>query len=238
MTKILTPKIVLIDVFCLEVIDSRRKIIFWDTCSLLDIIRFPRDNDFASLSKLIQIHGEIMSDKVYSVASEITIIEFNDHEQDTIDKVREMIQVNSLKYNSIIQISNHFTSANLGYSHIDTTAYNLEIYLISIVDDIIQKTTFIQKDEIAPLWLDRIVYKKTPLKRKGEYKDAAIWSTCLAIADKIDAVSNPENIIFFSSNVNDYYEVGTRNLSRDIQTECSSYNIRFTINFDETANDL
>lgn len=238
MTQISAPSIVLIDHFCAGVIASRRKIIFWDTCSLLDIIRFPRDYHHTSLASLTRIHKEIMNDTVYSAASEITITEFNEHESNTITEVREIIRKNSLQYNSVIQISNNFTSANLGYVHIDTTAHNLERYLINIVDDIISKTVFIQKDEIAPLWLDRIVNKKTPLRRKGEYKDAAIWSTCISVANKIDASSNPENVIFFSSNKNDYYEAGTTNFSRDIQTECSSYNIKFTINFDETSREI
>ena len=238
MTQISSPSIVLIDNFCAGVLASRRKIVFWDTCSLLDIIRFPRDNNYNNLASLIRIHHEIMSGNVYSVASEITIKEFNDHESQTITEVRELIRKNSIQYHLAIELSNHFTSANLGYVHIDTTAYNLDIYLTNIVDDILSKTFFIQKDEIAPIWLDRIVNRKTPLKRKGEYKDAAIWSTCISIADKIDASNHHENVVFFSSNKNDYYEAGTTFFSLDIQTECSSYNIKFTINFDETSSGL
>lgn len=238
MTQILTPTIRQIDDFCLTVIDNRKKIIFWDTCSLLDIIRFPRDNNYLSLSFLKKIHEEIINNRVYSVASEITIKEFNDHESSTITDVKQLIKSNAENYESIIHLVNYFTSAHLDYTHINSTSYNIERYLISMVDDIIQKTTFIQKDEIAPIWLDRIVNKKTPLRRKGEYKDAAIWSTCISLADKIEASSVPENVIFFSSNINDYYEAGTRTLSRDILAECTSYNITFSINFAEVDSNI
>ncbi|MBB3186099.1 PIN domain-containing protein [Microbacter margulisiae] len=232
MTQILASTIELIDDFSLTVIGDRKKIIFWDTCALLDIIRFPRDNNSASLASLIKIHKEIVNDRVYSVASEITIKEFNDHESSTITESKEIIKKNSEQYESIMEIVNFFTSSQTGYSHINTVSYNIERYLINIVDEIIQKTVFIQKDEIATVWLDRIVQKKTPLRRKGEYKDAAIWSTCISLADKIDAASELENVIFFSSNVNDYYQAGTTNFSHDILTECTSYNIAFAINFD------
>lgn len=238
MTKISDPTLFNINQVTSIVNESRKKIIFWDTCALLDIIRFPRDNELVTFIDLIKIHNEIMNDKVYSIASEITITEFNDHVIATINETKDLIKKASQQYNSIVTAITHFTSALADHNIVDLSSYNIERYLINIVEDILSKTIFIEKKEIAPLWLDRIVLKKTPLKRKGEYKDAAIWCTCLSLSEKIAISGDNDSVLFFSSNVNDYYEAGTKNFNRDISTECSMYNIFFGINFTEISSKL
>ncbi len=231
--KISSPNIVNINQASDIVNNLRKKVIFWDTCALLDIVRFPRDNEFSSLVDLIRIHNAILNDQVYSMASEITIVEYNEHILSTLNESIEVIKKVNKQYNCIITLINHFTSSLSSTSSIDLPSYNLERYLVAIVHDILSKTIFIEKNDIAPVWLDRIVAKKTPLKRKGEYKDAAIWCTCLSLAEKTYFDTESENMLFFSSNVNDYYEAGSKNFNRDILTECSTYNMFFGINFTE-----
>ena len=65
-----------------------KPVVFWDTCALLNIIRFTyrEKGDFAlKYNSIKHVHDQILSGNIYSITSEIIVNEWNDNIDKTIN---------------------------------------------------------------------------------------------------------------------------------------------------------
>jgi hypothetical protein len=185
---------------------SKKQILFWDTCSLLEIIRFIYKNgtvnDYNILNK---INGLIQSDLLYSIASGLTIKEWNDHEQDVKDFVTDSLSKTGVYHLNSIQVINEInTTSYLSESIHDK---NLVNDLSILADSIIDKTFFLEATEIANKALERVSFKRPPANKKNEFKDCVVWETMLLVSERIELTKNvgdSYNKIFYTVNTEDF----------------------------------
>jgi hypothetical protein len=203
--------------------ENHNDVIFWDTCSLLDIIRLPyRTNSVQYLDFYQQIYSLIKDKKVISVASELTIAELNynipnvEKEYDNyLKKLQQDFKCHEdylIKCNKIVDPIINFTLEQK----------ELKQSLFKLLDEIILHTIFLTENLNYNKFAHfRVSYHMAPAKKKGEYKDCYIWATCLELAKQ--SSSHDINILFFTKNKEDFFEYGK--LFELIQNDCSSTTI-------------
>ncbi len=185
---------------------SAKNVIFWDTCTLLDVFRFPYRNGgtLNTFRLLNRINGLIQNDTVYSIASSLTIREYNDHEDEAKAFLSGSLAATDNYHTTCIGIANDIAGAAFVSESI--TNKNLLMNFEALVDNIISKTIFIRTDEIANIALERVRDKRPPSKKKPEFKDCAIWETALNLSMGIHAVDAATHQVFCSTNTEDYVD--------------------------------
>jgi hypothetical protein len=184
---------------------SPKPVLFWDTSSVLEILRFPyRKGDLNSYRALNRINGLIQADTIYSVASSLTITEWNDHQENIKLETQESLEKTQHYHNTCIQIINEiFGSAYIVETiHDKGLADNFEV----LADSVIARTIFLTTDEIAQPALDRVRLKQPPSKKKPEFKDCAIWETALKLSRDIYAIDPAHHQVFYSVNTEDFID--------------------------------
>ena len=233
MSKIINPNIMSKIAAETHINTEKKPIIFWDTCSLLDIVRLPlpdRNNTVDTLEKIIEIKNKIVSKDIISISSILCVAEFNDH----IDNCVKVLEIESKKlsisYNNFIGFIN---KANLGAPPVENTnlpIYGLEDLLCQIIQSITNETFFISEDtSFANFAHFRTTNKVPPAKKKGEYKDCYIWGTCLGIRQNSIDKTYPYH--FMSSNTTDYAALNKSHFVTEIHNEASINNITYFPNF-------
>lgn len=198
-------------------------VLFWDTCSLLDIIRLPfRTSSDKYLDYYQQISELIIDGRIISVASELTIAEINYNFQNVeveYDKYLKKLQ-NELELHEDYLIKCNIIAQKI----LDFKLHEkgLKQYLSTLFNKIIANTTFVAENKTFNKFAHfRVSYHIAPAQRKGEYKDCYIWSTCLELS-KVLVPSNSK-IYFFTRNKDDFYENGQ--LFQLIQDDCNNSSI-------------
>ncbi len=198
--------------------------LFWDTCSLLDIIRLPfRTNSDNNLKLYQKINELIKADKVVSVGSALTIAELSYNfprvEQEYDNYLKKLQRDFDLHEKYLIRC-NSIENPMLTFQ---LTEKGLKQQLIKLFIDIISKTTFVsEKQDFNKFAHFRVSYHMAPAQRKGEYKDCYIWATCLELAQELKATNN--EVIFFTRNKDDFYDNG--DLFGQIKNDCSKAKIK------------
>jgi hypothetical protein len=213
--------------------DNSKPVIFWDTCSLLDIIRLPipeRKHALKKLENVMVIRQKILNGDIISLASVLTVKEFNDHVGHTQDEVVRTAKRISQEYNKYLEFVKKANPA-ITPTNVDLTAFNLEILLNDIVQDIAVETIFIGRDDVFLRNAEmRVTGKIPPARKKGEFKDCYIWNTCLTVRQMSQKINSPFG--FLSSNVRDYSETPTKRFDPHIAAEATAINIIYYADFD------
>lgn len=209
MSEIKGQTILSIDDFVANIYDSNKQsVLFWDTCSLLEIIRFIyRNGDVNSYRILNKINGLIQSNTLHSVASELTITEWNNHQEQVKNDFEKSLIKTGEYHKNCIETINEINTFELNSEAIHDK--NLLTDLGRLADDIITKTHFIQTDEIANKALKRVELKIPPASKKNEFKDCSVWETMVLLSERINAVNSDTDIfnkIFYSVNTDDFVD--------------------------------
>lgn len=195
-------------------------ILFWDTCSLLDIIRLPcRTNSDRNLNYYQEIRRKIIDGSIISVASALTIAEIN-HNFNKVEKEYDTylkkLQNDFELHEDYLIKSNNITQKMLDYKLHEK---GLKQYLINLFHEIMAKTIFIKENKTFNKFAHfRVSFHMAPAERKGEYKDCYIWSTCLELSKKL--IPTNSDLYFFTTNKDDYYLNGQ--LFQQIETDCNN----------------
>lgn len=207
--------------------ENHYDIIFWDTCSLLDIIRLPyRTCSVQNLDFYQQVFTLIKDKKVLSVASELTIAELNynipnvEKEYDNyLKKLQQDLKCHEdylIKCNKIDDPMINFTLEQK----------ELKQSLFKLLDELISNTIFLTENLNYNKFAHfRVSYHMAPAQKKGEYKDCYIWATCLELAKQ--SSSYDTNILFFTKNKDDFFENGK--LFELIHNDCNSTSIKVVL---------
>lgn len=209
-----------------------RNIFFWDTCSLLEILRFPyRGGDVNGYRILNRINGLIQADTIYSIASSLTVTEWNDNENDVKDSMRDSLTKTDHYHSTCLGVANEI----FGTGHMSEPISNKDLVqnLEHLADSIIAKTIFIRTDEIANSALERVRDKFPPSAKKPEFKDCAVWETALKLSRDIYAIDNAHDQVFYTVNTDDFVDKSRepRRFHGILLTEAALSNLRcgFTI---------
>lgn len=187
-----------------------RKILFWDTCGLFEILRFNyRQEPANTIDAIIAILNWVESDQVYSVASELTLKEWNDNNADVYNKQVADLVLTTRYHHMATDAINKLKGASLQSATL--SGQGLEDVLEEIAVRIINKTYFIKTDEAANEAIIRLSNHTAPAFKKGksEAKDCVIWETMLALSRSIASHPDgpsllPLKRIFFTVNTDDF----------------------------------
>lgn len=196
-----------IDDFILSVIDKPdNPIVFWDTCALLNIIRFIYREDGADpqfIDKVIEVFDKIKNDDVFSVSCEINISEWNDNIDKTLSDFSNNLNLTTNYHKNAINVINVLkgttkVSESLILDKLDSELQNIAL-------SIIRRTKFLKIDsEISFNALRRVEQKDPPAQRKNEFKDCTIWETMLELNRKLNSCSLNQKRIFYTINTEDF----------------------------------
>ena len=184
---------------------DKKNIFFWDTCSLLEILRFPyRGGNLNAYRILNRINGLIQTNTIYSIASILTVREWNDNENEVKDFMQKSLAKTDYYHNTCIEVANEI----FGSAHVSEPISNKDLVsnLEILADSIISRTIFIQTDEIAGSALDRVANKRPPSKKKPEFKDCAVWETVLKLSRDIYTIDNVHDQVFYTVNTDDFVD--------------------------------
>lgn len=214
--------------FCKYFNRQNKPVIFWDTCSLLDIVRLPVREDRAELlTKIIETKNKIVDAKLLSVASTVTITEWNQNIGRVEEEFEKYVKTLNTNYNNFIKFVNEFALTKK-IPPINFKIYKLSDALIRIAQTINSKTLFIDYQDFLLKATQRLLRKAPPAEFKNEYKDCLVWETCLEVRNHTRNQSNFWG--FITSNSSDYMISG--NLHPAIDSECKSNSITFLRNWD------
>lgn len=237
MSKINPPTITVDDFVQNQFTPSNRDVIFWDTCSLLDILRLPyRNGDLSAFNGLLKIKDLIDNDNIFSVCSSLTIAEWNEHEEKTKqDTDKNLLLTSNFHKNSIDIINRIFTTTHPTSALHDKGLVN---ELEDMSTQILNKTFFLETDEIADSALWRVANKRPPASKKREFKDCAIWESVLALGSQI--YSSGKKIVYFTVNTDDYLDKSRtpHQPHGNIISEATTKGVTLTLNFEDAASEL
>lgn len=195
-----------IEDFVLKVKETPDKpIIFWDTCALLDIIRFiyRDERDYNFIIKLQDIANKIENGDIISVSCETNITEWNDNVDAVLDEMKNsLIKTTNYHKHSIIVLNNLTRANKISESLI---LDDLEYKLQNIALDILHKTSFLRiNPNITFNAHTRVVQKDPPAKKKNEFKDCTIWETMLEMSRYLNVSSFSQKRVFYTINTEDF----------------------------------
>lgn len=212
---------------------ENKPVIFWDTCSLMDIVRIPfpaRKNHPDTDLRIIEIKDAILNGSILSLASALTIIEFNKNIPGEIDDFQNNLTKLNIEVNKYLGFINK-SNAGVTLSAIDLPSYKLELYYCDIARAIIDKTIFISEEQsFQNNAHTRLINHTTPAKVKQEYKDCYIWETCLQA--KLGLNDKGHDWIFTSANYTDYADSIDKTIfESDLTAETEANNIKYAKDF-------
>jgi hypothetical protein len=183
----------------------RQPILFWDTCSLLEVFRFPyRGGNIVSYQTLNRLNGLIQNNNIYSLASSLTITEWNDNEDKVKSEVQDSLTKTGAYHDTCIQIINEIFTTT--YSSEPLHDKGLVQSLEALADSILSKTIFLQTNEIANDALERVRDKRPPASKKQEFKDCTVWETTLRLSRSIYAIETVNQQVFYTVNIDDFVD--------------------------------
>lgn len=233
MLRITSPNIISKSAAIHHIDTVKKPVIFWDTCSFLDIIRLPipeRKQSAAVIGKVIEIKNKIVSKDIVSLSSVLCVREFNDHIENYVKMVELASKNLSGSFNNFIDFINKIQLGATPIPSVDLSVYKLEDQLCLIIHAIINETLFVsEEDSFAQFAHFRTKNKIPPAKVKGEYKDCYIWGSCLELRQSSSDKSYP--FYFLSSNVTDYGVKNSSDFVTEIKHEATINNITYFSNF-------
>lgn len=201
-------------------------VIFWDTCGLVDILRLPiRNYNSSILPQIVSLKDKIDTGSIISIASEMSIKEWNDNADPTIDEVKKYIKKRSNEYLEVLRFINE-TSIFSQVPEVNLQTYNLEQILQQLALSIVNNTHFVNHSFYSGLAVNRVADKLSPAENKSEVKDCIVWETCLDLRTKM--ADKSKKFIFHSSNTKDFCQAGTSTLAPLLLSESLSIQLDFT----------
>ncbi len=188
-------------------VQSPKPIIIWDTCAILEVMRFFiqgkefNTNTFCAIQKL---QDAIQQDIIYSISSDLCLTELNENWEIAHATMDKAIESSDNAHKVAIDIRGLCKNKSHGLYPLAKSGMSTK--LNDIAEQISQKTLFIEATEqLAFSALTRVRQKDPPAQKKQEFKDCAIWETALSVCKRISALNQvPYKIVFMTVNVADF----------------------------------
>lgn len=222
-----------IDTILSSISADPKPVIFFDTCTLLDIVRSATRKD---------IHSEIVSsattlislfDDKWLLATEVV----NKEWQNNIDNVEREVRnaISNLHNNALMfqETLKYSPSVDKWDYSKDFKSYKLEKELRSVSDNLRKSLILIKDDENCILRANkRVVNGIAPAsKGKAEFKDCSIIEHYLELSRKLKSLNFVYPVFFVSSNKNDF---GTEyDIKEPLKTDFENTNLKYLNNLKE-----
>lgn len=185
-----------------------KPIFFWDTCGLLEIIRFVyrKNNGVATLNAISNLARKVTVGDIYCVTSELAAIEWDDNVNTAITDMRNSLKKTEDYHALAATTINSFIPGSAVQSDPIST-FRLEDVLLDIALNIAHSSHFIKYEEIAKDTLTRVAAKTPPARdKRAEIKDCAFWETMLRLCRCINDVmpGGSPSKVFYTVNTDDF----------------------------------
>lgn len=186
--------------------DNPKPVIFWDTCALLNIIRFiyrEDPGDVTTFEAIKKIHEAILNNSILSVSCVSVITEYNNNVNVAVQLTEESVAQTDTFYKNLLDVINKLDNTAMGYTSV--RVQHMPQKLNSMVQDILHRTAFITIDKTAAANAhQRVVQRKAPAGKKEEFKDCTIWEVMLSCYRQLNTVDNAIPKTFYTVNVQDF----------------------------------
>lgn len=223
-----------------------KPMLYWDTCGVLDIIRFiyrqDAPNTWECIKHLIQ---KVRNNEIYVVASELSVKEWNDNVVTVFPDFSKNLKLTTHYHGYAVNIINDLTNSEISTS--DLTCHNLEQHLEDLAFEILNNTHFLNAQEASYGAILRVAEERAPAKKKAkqEVKDCAIWETMCMLSEGIQRLENEEKVqrfkrVFYTVNTDDFVDKGKepRQFFNTLITEAVSKGFGCALSFVEVYNKL
>ncbi len=222
-----------------QIIEQSAAVLFLDTCTLLDIIRLPFRQKcptmakayFHSAQKVIQlIHNKELSLVIPPPVEK----EWMDNLDSTKAELSRHIEMTltSLKILSVMH-----SSDTEDFVIPDIYSFDTVSLLVKVCERLLLLGIHVKQDETLVSKAYSRVLNNTPPSRKGAIKDCIIHEHCLQIASSLREHSFAKNIIFFTSNTQDFCEKNGA-AKYPICDEFTDLNIKLCLNWSWATKDI
>lgn len=226
--------------FLIRYTESPKPLFFWDTCGLLEIIRFiyRKNNGQNTLNAILDLAGKVSRNEIYCVTSELAAIEWDDNEATAINDMRMNLEKTEINHALAATTINTILSGSVKSDLI--SVFRLEDMLRDIALNIAQSSHFIKYDEVTKDTLTRVALKMPPAKEKdAEIKDCAFWETMLRLCKDINEAmpgGSPAKV-FYTVNTKDFADKSRGNsvLFQQLQNEASMMGFRGSLIIDDAV---
>lgn len=199
-------------------LSQNKPLIFWDTCSLLNILELAMNKkDKEVLEAYQNIYKLIRDKRVISVTSYYSLVEFNNN----IERVEKRqnddqteLRGNIKKFGIVapqrwMRIIHYVLDRVFGY----------DSKLESLVKSIYKHTYIIKVDvDQKNFAYNRLVNRQAPSERKPSYGDNLLWGAFLSTSL---ALGGTKKRLFMTSNSEDYKSKGSNEIAQIIKDEMS-----------------
>lgn len=192
---------------CNQVYQGHAKpVIFWDTCALLNIVRFiyrEDPGDVTTYNEIKKLYDAILSNSILSVSCESVIIEYNDHVNDAVQEIEASVNQTNTYFKNSVDVVNKLDNSTIGYT--STAASQMPQKLHAMVEAILCNTKFVTIDKTATSNAhQRVLQHKAPAGKKEEFKDCTIWEVMLSCYRQLNTVDVAKPKVFYTVNVQDF----------------------------------
>ena len=212
--------------------DITSRLLFLDTCVILDIIRDPTRNDIRTQDQAASL--DLLNTAGYGEALLVLVAEQVRKEfLDNVDKVQSEAKNALTKFRDMASKLDelsvlHGASGGTDLSHLG----NHEVRCRDVADRWLRvSATVPQSERVVSRAFERVNLARTPAKRgKDSMKDCVIVETYLEHIRKLrgDGVTAPA--VFVSSNTKDYAETGGAIVRDDIRSEFDQLGLEYAPN--------
>lgn len=220
-----------------------KPIFFWDTCGLLEIIRFVyrNNNGISTLNSILELANMVTKDEIYCVTSELAAIEWDDNVDKVLSDTKEELQQTEEKHHIAVEAINSILMQSLYSAPIST--FRLEEVLKDIALNIAQASHFILYKDIAEATLTRVAAKAPPAREKeSEIKDCAMWETMMSICQIIKDTIHDGGMkkVFYTVNTRDFADKsrGAEVFFHELQSEARMMEFGCALIIDDAVNAL
>jgi len=218
-----------------------KPIFFWDTCGLVEIIRFVyrKNNGLNSLNAILNLAGKVSRYEIYCVTSELAAIEWDDNVATAVNEMRNNL-VKTENYHALAAAAINAILPGSTVQSDPISTYRIEDLLMDLALDIAQSSHFIKYDEVTKETLTRVALKMPPGKEKdAEIKDCAFWETMLRICKDIKTAmpgGSPAKV-FYTVNTKDFADKsrGAMVLFHQLEAEAALMGFTGTLIIDDAV---
>lgn len=184
-------------------IPPNRPLIFWDTCSIIDLSRVIERDTYDDYHRIERIVAAIENGEITSVTSELVVSEYQKNIIEVDDKRGKIVKDICNTIDKIAQIIAKETT--IQKLHSASKLINVENEIHSLVSRLWKKTVVIKDSRaLQKMAHERTLREDPPSKNKSQYKDCFIWCTYICLIKRLDEAA-PQSI-FITSNTSDYGE--------------------------------
>lgn len=200
-----------IEEICQKIINAPAPIIFFDACSIVDIVRTP-DFERSNIPQNTIFYAKFIIEllhanpkKLWILTSEIVKTEAFEH----IDNEKEKLEKKIKKHDDIrvkfISCANDLLNTN-NPSGLKIQSIDLAEHLKYLAQNVLNHCLVAKVEDIHTIkGFNRVLANKLPAKKgKSEPKDCVILESLLDVSEKLRSQQFSEKIIFITSNINDF----------------------------------